>query len=330
MLIQTPRWIASMLLTFTLLACGGGGGGDDSNTNNDTDGGGSANTSLDYSGETKQAELTTENVDDLANAAASGSKQAISSDDVPLVGLRSDSPVSRDQIGQAISRLIGDALHDRPEFAARGTTAARTEDLSSTMCDSGSVIMQTPDNGAAGDWSIDFNQCSRTTRYGSDSYSSVIDGAVEGTYVQVGNGYRLTLDYSNFTVTVSHPGGSYSDTFNMQMTCSASTRSGADVSCTYYADYRGYDNRTYRVSEVQVSGDESSGYRVSVRVYDPDHGYVLVTTEVPVTYDCSAGRPSAGRIRIEGANGEVALIEFISCAEYVVTYNGTAETYSWP
>lgn len=328
MILKFNKWTLFLLLIFILQACGGGGG-DDDNSNTNTDDGGSTNTSLDYSGETKQASLTSENVDEITTAAASGSKQAISSDDVPLFGQRSDMPVTRQQINDELWVVIGEALSRNSQLAGRGVTAARTEDLSSTLCDSGSVIMEVPDNGVAGNWSIDFNQCTSTSRYGN-SYSSTLDGSVEGTYIQVGNGYRLTLNYVNFTVSVTHPNGSYTDTFNMSVTCTATNQEGSDASCEYYSDYRGYDNRTYRVSEVSVTGNESSGYQVSVRVYDPDHGYVTVTTEVPVTFDCSDGHPSAGRIRVEAADGATAVIEFISCSQYVVTFEGVADTYTWP
>ncbi|MEJ2621769.1 MAG: hypothetical protein P8163_16395 [Candidatus Thiodiazotropha sp.] len=330
MILFSKRWIAFFLLTFTLLSCGGGGGGDDDNRDTNNDGDDSTNNSLDYSGETKQATLTTENVDDLSTAAASGSKQAISSGDVPMVGLRPDAPVTQEQINEGLARLIKDTLSQAPQLAGRGATAARTQDLSDGICTTGSVTFTSPDDGLAGEWRIVYSNCNISTQFGDSNYSTEVNGTVEGTYVRIGNGFQLTLSYTNFTVTISHPGGSYSDTFNMQMTCSSSSEDGTDISCDYYADYQGYDNRTYRVSEVSVTGSETSGYQVSVRVYDPDHGYVTVTTEVPVTFNCSQGHPSAGRIRIEGANGEVALIEFTSCSQYVVTFEGVAESYTWP
>jgi hypothetical protein len=326
MILETKKWLVFILLSFTLLACGGGG--DDSSDNNN-DGGDSTGSSQDYSGETKQATLTSENVDELSTAAASGSKQAISSDGVPGVQFRADSPVTQEQINEGLARLIIDTVSQAPQLAGRGTTAARTQDLSE-MCDTGSVIYTYPDDGLAGEWRIEYNACKLTTQFGNSGYSSEIDGTVEGTYAQVGNGFRLTLNYTNFRVTITHPGGSYSDTFNMQMTCTSSNEDGTDMSCDYYADYQGYDDRTYRVTNVSVSGNESSGYEVSVRVYDPDYGYITVTTEIALTFDCSGGHPSAGRIRIEGANGDVAVIEFISCTQYVVTFEGVAETYTWP
>ena len=132
MRLQSKRWATFLFLTFTLLACGGGGGGDDS-TDPNSDCGNTTNTSLDYSGETKQAALTTENVDDIATAAASGSKQAISTNDVPLVGQRADAPVTQDQINESLSRLIGDALSRGAQLAGRGVTQPEPK-TSPTRC----------------------------------------------------------------------------------------------------------------------------------------------------------------------------------------------------
>jgi hypothetical protein len=165
--------------------------------------------------------------------------------------------------------------------------------------------------------------------FGSHTYSTTYDGTVQGIYTEAGGGYRLEYRYVNFTVTVNTPSASYTDTFNMSMTCSSSHTNGLDFSCEYYSDYHGYDGRIYRVSEVEVSGSSSSGYSVSVRVYDPDHGYVLVTTEVPLLHDCSGGHPSTGRIEMEDANGKVAVVEFNSCSEFTITLDGVANTYQW-
>lgn len=329
MILKINKWALFSLLVILLQACGGGGGGDD-DPNTD---GGTTSTSNDYSGETKQATLTSDNVEEISTAAASGSKQAVTSDNASSqsAGIRrSDMPVTREQINEELSVVIANALSGSSQLAGRGVNAARTEDFSNTMCDTGTAIFEYPDSGGVGNWSIKYSQCARTATYGGNSYSTTFDGSVEVTYVEVGNGFSQTLEYIDFTTSVSTPNGSYSDTFNMSVTCTASNELATDLSCEYYADYQGYDDRTYRVSEVTVSGNESSGYQVSVRVYDPDNGYVTVTTEVPVTFDCDGGTPSAGRITVEGAEETSVVVEFNSCSEYVVTLDGVAETYSWP
>ncbi len=325
---QIKKSLPLLLIAALLPACGGGGGGDDGGND---DGGGGTNTSLNYSGETGQATLTSENSEALATAGASGTKQATSSDSIPMSMVsRADAPVSHDEIMQEFAGWVAEVLRgDRSGLAARGVTAERTQDLSGELCDSGSVIIEYPDSGTAGNWSIVFDQCTRSVTYGSGSYSSTFDGTVEGVYTDTGSGYRLELRYVNFTVSVHSSTVNYTDTFNMSMTCTGDNE-GTTVSCDYYADYHGYDDRTYRVSDVTVSGDASSGYSVSVRVYDPDYGYVTVTTEVPVTFGCSDGRPDAGRIRMTGANGTVATVEFISCTQYVVTFENVGTTYTWP
>jgi hypothetical protein len=318
-----------VLVVLLLQACGGGGGGDDGSPNNSNDNTDLTSTAQNYSGETGQATLTSENAEDLSTAAASGAKQAINSDSVPVVPARSDSPVSRDEILEAHAGLVRRILNgDYSNNAARGATAAREENLTSTLCDSGSIIATYPDSGA-GNWSIAYNQCTRTVSYGGHTYSTSYNGTVEGTHTQAGNGFRYEYQYENFTVAIQSPTGNHSWTFNMSMTCTAN-EGGTNFSCEYYSDYQGLDNRIYRVSNVDVSGNESTGYNVSVRVYDPDHGYVTVTTEVPVTYGCTNGYPDAGRVHVEGANGTVVTVEFTSCSAYVVVLDGVANTYNWP
>lgn len=320
--------LATCLLTaFLLQACGGGSG--DGSPDSTNDGNDITSASQDYSGETAQATLTTDNTKDLATASASGTKQAIDSDSVPVVGARSDLPFSKEEILEEHADFVAGILEGNNNQAARGVTAARTEDLTSALCDSGSIIATYPDTGTSGNWSIDYNQCTRTTSYGGSSYTTSFDGSVEGTYTQIGNTYRYEYRYENFTVSIQSPYVDHSQTFNMSMTCEFNQNS-AEYSCDYYSDYQGYDDRVYRVSEVSVSGNESSGYDVSVRVYHPDYGYVTVMTEIPVTYECANGYPNAGRVLVEGANGTVATVEFTSCSTYVVVFDGVSTSYDWP
>ncbi|MET0050172.1 MAG: hypothetical protein ABW095_03710 [Candidatus Thiodiazotropha sp.] len=205
------NWTVSLLLVAVLLPACGGGGGDDSSD----DGGGSTSTSLDYSGATSEATLTSENAKDLATAGASGAKQATSSDSVPMsLVQRSDAPVSHDEIMQEFAGWIAGVMQDdEPTVAARGVSAARTQDLSDSFCESGSLIIDYPDAGPSGNWSIVFNQCSRSVTYSSGSYSSTFNGSVEGTYTDIGGGYRLELRYVNFTVSVQSATVNYTDTF---------------------------------------------------------------------------------------------------------------------
>jgi hypothetical protein len=296
---EIKQLLLFLLVASLLQACGGGGGGgDDGAPNTIGDGSDITSTSQDYSGETAEATLTSDNSQELATAAASGTKQAVSSESVPVV-------------------------------AARGSTAAREVNLTSSLCNTGSIIATYPDTGSTGSWRIDYDQCTHSASHGGNTYSTTYNGSVEGSYTQVGNGFRYEYRYENFTVTVQGPTGNHSQTFNMSMTC-ATNDNGTDYSCDYYSDYTGYDSRIYRVSDVDVSGNDSSGYNVSVRVYDPDHGYVTVTTEVPVTYGCSSGYPNAGRIQVEGADATVVTVEFTSCNTYVVVFDGVANTYNWP
>jgi hypothetical protein len=295
---EIKKLLPFLLVASLLQACGGGGGGDDSSPETIGDNNDITGTSQDYSGETVEATLTSDNTQALATAVASGTKQAVSSDSVPFV------PTS-------------------------GAMAAREVNLTSSLCDSGSIIATFPDTGSTGNWRLDYNQCTRSISYGGNTLSSSFNGSVEVDYSQVGNGFHYEYQYDNFTVTSQGPTGNHSMTFNMTMTCTTNN-DGSNYNCEFYSDYQGYDERIYRISDVDVSGDDSSGYNVAVRVYDPDHGYVTVTTEVPITYSCNSGYPNTGRVNVEGANGTEVTVEFTSCSAYVVVLDGVANTYNWP
>jgi hypothetical protein len=331
MVLNLNRWSLIFLAAFLLQACGGSDDSDDSDGTNDD--GGNTSSSLDYNGETKQAILTTQNIDEIAVAAASGIKQAASTADLPVISQRTLSPLSRDQLIDELAVLIIDVVQDGSnQQAARSNSAARTEDRSSSNCDSGSVVVDYPDSDNAEDWRIVFDQCRKNPGTGTNNHAITYNGVVEASYSQTyvrEDGYHLYFRYVDFNISVDSPLANYNDTVTMTVSCYGYDAEGTDIHCDYSSDYRGYDNRNYRVDVYGISGNAISGYSVSVWVYDPDYGYVSVSTHVPVTFECSGGYPSAGRIQVNEINGTSATVEFISCSQYVVTFEGVAEIHDW-
>ncbi|MEJ2423339.1 MAG: hypothetical protein P8101_02605 [Candidatus Thiodiazotropha sp.] len=100
--------------------------------------------------------------------------------------------------------------------------------------------------------------------------------------------------------------------------------------CKFSYDFNGYDDRIYRLVDFSITDEGSAVYTVAGRIYDPVHGYIDVTTEVPFTLDCPGERPGVGRLNFTGANQTSGSIEYISCKEYVIsTSDGVSTTYSW-
>ncbi|MCU7936223.1 MAG: hypothetical protein KZQ99_15335 [Candidatus Thiodiazotropha sp. (ex Dulcina madagascariensis)] len=323
MKLNRIQWAPVFFALFLLQACGGGDG--------DPSGDGGDTATISYTGVTNQATLTDENADALARAAASGAKQAVISDQSAGLAQRQSAP-DRASLLEALARRTADKLLTRNQGLAARPAAARVEDLSSGVCDSGSATLNYSDasDSSNASWSILFTDCTLTIHDGVETNTYRYNGLMRGSYARSdGGGFRWEFHFENFTVSVSGPEVSYTETINLSMTCTSTSAGASGLRCDYYADYSGYDNRTYRVTEVSVSGGASSGFNVSARVYDPNYGYTTISTVVPVTFNCAGGRPGAGRIAFEAAGGASGSIEFISCSQYVVTFNGVSNTYGW-
>ncbi len=83
---------------------------------------------------------------------------------------------------------------------------------------------------------------------------------------------------------------------------------------------------TYHTSDVSVSGSASSGYDVSYTINDSD-GHVFYVEFTDLTL-CDNGKIGSGGGSIRFDADELISVEFISCEEAVVTYDGITETVS--
>lgn len=83
---------------------------------------------------------------------------------------------------------------------------------------------------------------------------------------------------------------------------------------------------TYHTSDVAVSGNSSSGYDVSYTLTDSEgNTYAVMFTGLTL---CENGHIGSGSGTMTYNNDERLSIEFVSCDQFVVTYNGYTETYS--
>lgn len=138
---------------------------------------------------------------------------------------------------------------------------------------------------------------------------------------------RISMIYRNLTVRYN------GETYTMNSTYTCDTPSFTN--CTLSSDYAGSDGSTYRMSDVSVSGDNSSGYSVNASFCHPSYGCVTIETTTPITYNCANGMPDGGAIRFTGANGSSGTISFDSCSTYSGTYDDgsgsiTSFSGSWP
>jgi hypothetical protein len=111
---------------------------------------------------------------------------------------------------------------------------------------------------------------------------------------------------------------------------------GYEGTATMNAVFQAPSGKTYRIDNYQVTvGASGSSLYVQGRFYDPDNGYVDVTTPVLITYgSCGAkgNLPLTGTLEVTGANGVYADFAPLDCTSYRVCVTGVAtvcQTYLW-
>jgi hypothetical protein len=298
--MHISKYAFGFLFSLLLLqGCGGGGGGGTSPVNNIPA----------YAGLTTEATIDTANSRDLTTAAASGSLQAVIADGASTVLSRSTPSLEAKLL--EVSPLISKWLAQ-----TGGAYAARTTNVSE-LCDAGgTAIADTNDAETIG--TITFTNCGISDGTGS---AIVLNGTVDFTYVTSTDSISMV-----YHVTVSYAGESQA--INMTVACVDFMTSSP--TCTVSSDFTGLDSRVYRITDISVSGNASSGFYINATIYDPDSGRFDMTTSVPILFDCpTAGIPSTGVIGISGSGGTSASISFDDCSSFTVTINGVPETYNW-
>ncbi|MES9993795.1 MAG: hypothetical protein ABW098_17735 [Candidatus Thiodiazotropha sp.] len=288
-------WMLLLTILLIMQGCGGGGGSSDSpnTTDNPLD-----TTSDGYSGSEDQAVVSDSNAKDLAVSAASGVKQAVDENGITLPF----QTAARASKSYSIDQILG--------------FAETPQDVSADLCPQGGEAIVETIEEYTDSWLnvFVFDNCAQN----EGIYAHVITGTVRHTYSKTSSAFTDV-----YSVSVSYSDGSTKE-INKTISCESV------FNCSAISEFLGYDGRQYQETDVAVTEVTASTYSVSGRVYDPTHGYIDVTTEIPFTLNCPNDRPGAGRLSFAGANQTSGSIEFISCDEYVVTTSsGTATTYSW-
>jgi hypothetical protein len=296
----TMRLISLLFSLLLLQGCGGGGGDSD---------GPSSSGGTTYTGSTAEATVDASNAKELATGAASGSQQAVASEALSGVAMRPQ-PTPTTKLGEVAPRIaqwIGELGN---------SNAAKTIDVTSEICDAGGTATATT-NDAETEGTITFSNCAMSDMEGG---TLVMNGTV--TYNANTSADSLNMV---FNVTVTYIGESQS----IYMTLACTNISSVSISCSMTSDFEGIDGRIYRIEDQTVSGNEVSGFYVTMTFYDPDYGRVDVTTTQPLTYDCTEAVPGSGMLTLSGAGGSSATVSFDSCSSYTVTVDGVGTTYDW-
>jgi hypothetical protein len=291
----------TVAITLLLLTACGGGGGD-----------GTTSLVPSYTGLTSEARVEDANAESLSTAAASGATQSVVADAAGGALIARSAPSLESKLVEISPKIAYWAAQSGALYSAR------TTNVSADVCDAGgSAIADSNDAGTVG--TIAFTNCGISDDAGG---VMVLNGTVDFSGTLVGGQFD-TLSMT-FHVTASY--GGESSTINLLISC---VDLSGTASCTVSSDFVGIDGRTYRVTDISVSGGVS-GYYVNATVYDPDQGRVDMTTTSPLLFDCANGVPSTGTVVISGSGSTSGTISFVSCSEYNVIIDSVSTTYYWP
>ncbi len=301
------------LVTACLSACGGGGGG-----------GGSAPGTT-YSGVTSQATLGTANARTVAVDAYSGVQAGATVGSVGVVTAGSGSATTAAPLVQGVADTLAASIKRLDPKGATGPAATGASVQSTISGTYGGTLSYTLNvNETDGS----FNGTFTYANYREVQNGPIISGAVtfSGVYNQTSGQFSsFNMNFTDFVVTESGKTFTMSGTINWNMyrngggtvTANLFLRNNTTGTVSWVKDY------TYTLSSLWT-------LTITGRYYDPVHGYVDISTPVPLQVSSLSGEPTAGVLLFTGANGTSARITFNATGYTVEVDTGTGTFVSAP
>ena len=286
-------FLISCIAIFTA-ACGSSGG------NSSSDGSASSNDStIQYTGLTTQATINEDNARDISAGSYQGgtTSSALTASGV----IQSENTV---EIGRprtvVLSQIFEDALQ-KVDIASHSTAAFSGAKESSTETIAGDCGGEATINISYDDVTGDFNGTMNFNGYCSEG--AVISGSVDFSgKLNVNTGDPEYLDLSFNDVSTVSGGDSFTISGTMKLDCRVSPER-ATVSMLMKDNVSG---KVYKLENFIMTSDEKSGYvdiTMSGRFYDPDYGYVELSTPVAFRFYDGDEWPSQGELFIDGNSG---------------------------
>jgi len=311
--------VSSMiLLAMFLTACGGGGG---------DSGGGDSGGGTSYTGIATMATIDENNARDIAIGAYMGGQTGSA-----MVGISAIQSVESGDIGRPRTLEVAQALEDslrRVDFMYRsdGTIlnaiATETDTVAGDCGGSGSFTIQVNDETGVFNGSFTFtNYCNGgITISGDMSFSGLID---------VDTGYMVDFNFSFDNLTVT----SGSDSFTLDGTISYDV-SGSTTTATMTMLLQ--DNNTlkvYWIKDYALTLTEGVNYEVTFNIsgyyYDPDYGYITISTPTPLVIYYGDSWPSDGVLVVTGDGNTKARLTVLSSTTYQVEADTNGDgSYDW-
>ena len=326
--VSSSKNIYKSLLTFVvaalLSACGGGGGGDS----------GPSYPNITYSGIETEAVIDQTNADEFPLVMLEGGSGSTS---IPLAvnveaGTAEGIP-NKENVKKAsavISSLITSNLGNNADQVT-GASQSLTGNCGGTA----TVTENSSSSSFSGSMQFD-NYCEIDTfgyqlsMHGLISFSGNYN--LDASNSPVLTSLSLTIQYLKITFNDGSTTVSEEFSGNLSVTSfDPVTNEPLDFTITVNYVYQG---QVFKIANLQV--DEFGG-AISGTLYHPDHGYVVITTNVAFTYDTVTEQFCGGTLHIVGSDGTAtnnALIEFTAdatCSAYniCVTINTNPQVCSY-
>lgn len=307
-------WLVLVAHMLLLSGCGGGSGG----------GGGKSDAPVDpsasYKGSTAQAQVTPANAEDLALGGFGGSivnstvkvnrpaGEGVVTNNEPSNLLRSLTA----EIKSSLRRLDATGVAKQIRKTRREAGPAKTTQRVQSFLSNGL-------NGGVASYTIDINDATGSfagtvTFQGYDNNQVPIDGSadIKGTFDANFQAIsRITISFTKLTLTSATYritlAGSLSWAYNLS---AASDTLSINTVLTDLSNNKTYWFKNYEISTNY--GSTSLTQTMSGRYYDPDHGFIDLSTPVPLVAAYGTSWPSQGIVRFSGQSGTWLQISFHS------------------
>ncbi len=277
--------ITVVLLPFVVAACGGGGGG-------------SNDSGLSYTGSTSRAVITENNAGDIATEAYQGGKAGSPLD---ITGV-----VRHGDNGGPVPRILGtfraleNALNKADiESFSRGITSGAVQSESDRILG---------DCGGYADFTINYDDVTGEFDGTMSFHGFCSDNVfISGSTTFSGNIDPGTGLLTGFTFTfneLTSSSGSDSFTLDGRLTLNATTSSSILIMNLLLKDNG--SGKVYRLEDysmVVTDGTTYTSIEISGRFYEPDYGYVDISTSVPLRILNTDDWPSYGVMVLAGRTG---------------------------
>lgn len=293
-----------LAVSLALAGCGGGGSGGNN--------GGPSTKTPTYTGSTAPAVATEENASDLATASIEGVKAAVRDDALELFLALQQAP--QQEPAEWLASHSIDLLKNWPATSSP-TLRAATELLTGT-CGGNVTMEQGAETATSSTIYLRYNNYCMEGDGPNDRI--IIDGRMRITTSETATHEIITMAFENLRIT----DGGETYYINTSMTVTCSLQDEDDCTFEHTSIFVGEDGRTYQLANVELDGDNASGFDIDARIYHSSHGYVDFTAR-GITI-CDNGNIGTGSIKISDSSGEVMELTFSSCDQYTLTYNGVA------